>query len=319
MANSFSRKQVRVEVDLWKGEQKKHIVCEGIETHVQVDKPGEPDQNKCTVELYNLSMDTMRDMTTLAFRPLQSKNNAIAVYAGDEINGMAKCFSGEIQAAFADFSTAPTIKMHIEAAAGAYAALAASPPIAVDGTENAASLIQQFAKEAGYSFRNNGVSAQVKNCVLNGSPIQKAQTVADMVGCELIIDDNMVIIQPFDKALDSGNATLMSKDSGMLGYPTFTSDGISLKCLYNPDLQLGALVEVKSVVPGAEGTWKITHLQHSLIANANSPGDWFSMIEASPLDAPPKEKKTAKTPKTKKKDEEQLQPEPETPEETTDA
>lgn len=299
MANSFSRKQIRVELDLYKGEQKRHLVYEGLETHVAVEKPGEPDQNKCTVEIYNMSMDAMRDMTTLAFRPLQSKNNTIAVYAGDEINGMSQCFAGEVQTAYADFSGAPTIKMHIEAAAGAYAALKASGPIAVNGTENAADLIQQFAKEAGYSFRNNGVSAQVKNAVLNGSPIQKARSVAGMVGCELIIDDNTVIIQPFDKGLDAGNATLMSKDSGMLGYPTFTSDGISLKCLYNPDLQLGGMVEVKSVVPGAEGTWKITKLSHSLVANANSPGDWFSAVEASPLDAPPKEKKTAKEKKSK--------------------
>ena len=184
--------------------------------------------------------------------------------------------------------------MHIEAAAGSYPSLKASPPIAVKGAQSAASLIEQFAKESGYSFLNNGVAASVKNAVLNGSPIQKARTVAGMVGCELLIDDNVVKIQPYDKGLDEGNAVLMSKDSGMLGYPTFTSEGISLKCLYNPDLQLGGMIEVDTVVPGAKGTWKITKLSHSLVANATSPGDWFSSIEASPLDAEPKEKKTSK-------------------------
>ena len=181
--------------------------------------------------------------------------------------------------------------MHIEAAAGSYPSLKASPPIAVKGSQSAASLIEQFAKESGYTFLNNGVTSSVKNAVLNGSPVQKMRAVAGMVGCELIIDDNVVKIQPYDKGLDQGNAVLMSKDSGMLGYPTFTSEGISLKCLYNPDLQLGGMVEVKTVVPGAEGTWKITKLSHSLVANSNSPGDWFSSIEASPLDAPPKDEK----------------------------
>lgn len=65
-------------------------------------------------------------------------------------------------------------------------------------------------------------------------------------------------------------------------------------CLYNPDLQLGGMIEVKTVVPGAEGTWKITKLSHSLVANSNAPSDWFSEVEASPLDAQPKEKKTSK-------------------------
>lgn len=294
MAKSFTRKQIRVGVALYKDEQKRTLVYEGIETHVSIEKPGEPDQNKATVEMYNLSMDAMRDMTTLSFRPLQTKKNLIVIFAGDETNGMSQCFAGEIDTAYADFSGAPTIKMHIEAAAGSYPSLKASPPIAVKGAQSAASLIEQFAKESGYSFLNNGVTASVKNAVLNGSPIQKARTVAGMVGCELIVDDNVVKIQPYDKGLDEGNAVLMSKDSGMLGYPTFTSEGISLKCLYNPDLQLGGMIEVDTVVPGAKGSWKITKLSHSLVANAVSAGDWFSSIEASPLDAEPKEKKSAK-------------------------
>ena len=294
MAKSFTKKQIRIGLALYKDEQKRTLVYEGVETHVSIEKPGEPDQNKATVEMFNLSMDAMRDMTTLSFRPLQTKKNLIVIFAGDETEGMSQCFAGEIDTAYADFSGAPTIKMHIEAAAGSYPSLKASPPIAVKGSQSAASLIEQFAKESGYAFRNNGVSASVKNAVLNGSPVQKMRAVAGMVGCELLIDDNVVKIQPYDKGLDEGNAVLMSKDSGMLGYPTFTSEGISLKCLYNPDLQLGGMIEVDTVVPGAKGTWKITKLSHSLVANAVSAGDWFSSIEASPLDAEPKEKKTSK-------------------------
>ena len=300
MAKSFSKKQIRVGLALYKDEQKRTIVYEGVETHVSIEKPGEPDQNKATVELYNLTMDAMRDMTTLAFKPLQTKKNLIVIFAGDETEGMSMCFAGEIDTAYADFSGAPTIKMHIEAAAGSYPSLKASPPIAVKGSQSAASLIEQFAKESGYTFKNNGVTSSVKNAVLNGSPVQKMRTVAGMVGCELIIDDNVVKIQPYDKGLDEGNAVLMSKDAGMLGYPTFTSEGIKMRCLYNPDLQLGGMVEVDTVVPGAKGTWKITKLSQSLVANSPSPGDWFSEIEASPLDAQPKEKKTAKEKKSSK-------------------
>ena len=294
MTKSFTKKQIRIGLALYKDEQKRTLVYEGVETHVSIEKPGEPDQNKATVEMFNLSMDAMRDMTTLSFRPLQTKKNLIVIFAGDETEGMSQCFAGEIDTAYADFSGAPTIKLHIEAAAGSYPSLKASPPIAVKGSQSAASLIEQFAKESGYTFLNNGVSASVKNAVLNGSPVQKMRAVAGMVGCELLIDDNVVKIQPYDKGLDEGNAVLMSKDSGMLGYPTFTSEGISLKCLYNPDLQLGGMIEVDTVVPGAKGTWKITKLSHSLVANAVSAGDWFSSIEASPLDAEPKEKKTSK-------------------------
>lgn len=293
---SFTKKVIRVGVRLMEGTfgsgGNNTAIYEGLETHVDIEKPGEPDQNKATVEIYNMKLDEMSSLTTLAFKPLQQKKNLITIFAGDETEGLSMAFAGEITGAWADFSGAPTVKMHIEAAAGSYPSLKASKPVAVKGSQTAESLISQFAKEIGYSFQNNGVTASVKNCVLNGSPIQKMRAVANMVGCELLIDDNKVTIQPFNKGLDSGNAVLFSADSGMIGYPTFNNDGIVAKCLYNPDLQLGGMVEVQSIVPGASGTWKITKLTHRLVAFSNSPADWFSEIEASPLDAPPKDAKS---------------------------
>ena len=297
MAKSFSKKILRVGIRLMDGSFKgkggaNTAIYEGLETHVEVDKPGDPDQNKAVVEIYNMSLDAMQNLTSLAFKPLQAKKNLITVFAGDEQEGLSMVFAGEIETAYADFSGAPTVKFRIEAACGAYPQLKASPPVAVKGSQTAASLIGQFAGEIGYSFENNGVTASVRNMVLNGSPIQKMRSVANAVGCELLIDDNRVRIQPRDKALGGGNAVLLSPEAGMIGYPSFNNDGIVVKCLYNPDLELGGLVEVKSVVPGASGTWKITHLKHELVAFSNGPEPWFSEVEASPLDAPPKDAKS---------------------------
>lgn len=295
MAKSFTKKIIRVGLKLrqgsFKGGAGNEQIIEGLETHVEIDKPGEPDQNKAVVEIYNMSLDSMQQLTSLAFKPLQAQKNLIAILAGDEQEGLSLAFAGEIEAAYADFSGAPTVKFRIEAAAAGYPALKASPPVAVKGSQTAESLIKQFSGEIGYSFQNNGVTASVRNMVLNGSPIQKMRAVANAVGCELLIDDNRVRIQPYNKALNGGNAVLLSPDSGMIGYPGFNSDGITAKCLYNPDLELGGLVEVKSIVPGASGTWKITHLKHELVAFSNGAEPWFSEVEASPLDAPPKDAK----------------------------
>lgn len=299
---SFSKKILRVGVRLMSGSfggGQNTAVYEGLETHAVIEKPGEPDQNKATVEIFNMALDEMASLTSLAFKPLQAKKNLITIFAGDEAEGLSMAFAGEITGAWADFSSAPTVKFHIEAAAGAYSSLKASPPVAVKDTQTAASLIGQFAGEIGYSFQNNGVTASVKNCVINGSPIQKMRTVAGMVGCELLIDDNRVVIQPYDKGRE-GNAVLFSAESGMIGYPSFNNDGIVAKCLYNPDLQLGGMVEVQSIVPGASGTWKITKLTHNLVAFSNSPAEWFSEVEASPLDAKPKDAKGKAKDKAKK-------------------
>ena len=283
---SYTIKRLRVDVTLGEGtfdgaNNTKSFT--GLEMTVSIEKPGAPDKNKAKVTITGMALDDMRQMTMLAFKPLQRQKNLLAIYAGDDENGMNMCFAGEITTASADFSGAPTIKMNIEAAAGAYPALKASSPVAVQGTQTAAELVEMFAKESGYAFENKGVTASVKNAVFNGSPIEKAQAVARQVGAELIIDDNTFVLLPWDKGRNGDNAVKMSADAGMLGYPSFGADGISVKCLYNPALELGGLIEVDSVVPGASGTWKITKLTHNLAANSRNSGNWFSEMDASPI------------------------------------
>ena len=285
MPKSFSIKQLRIDVTLGEGTfdgANNTKSFEGLEMGVNIEKPGLPDKNKAKVVIIGMALEDMQNMTMLAFKPLQMQKNLIAIYAGDAENGMHMCFAGEITKAAADFTGAPTIKMNIEAAAGAYPALKASAPISVNGTQSAASLIEQFAKEAGYAFENKGVTSSVKNAVFNGSPVEKAMAVARQVGAELLIDDNKFVLLPFEEGR-SGNAVKVDPESGLLGYPTITDDGVSCKCLYNPAFELGGLIEVNSVVPGASGTWKVTKLTHNLVANSASPASWFSEVEASPI------------------------------------
>ena len=288
MAKSFTQKHIRVDVVLGDGTfdgQNNAKQYEGLETTVSIDKPGLPDKNKAKVTIIGMSMDDMRQLTMLAFKPLENQKNLIAIYAGDAASGMSQCFAGEITTAFADFSSAPTIKMNIEAEAGAYPALQAASPVAVKGTQTAASLIEQFAKEAGYSFENKGVNSSVKNAVFNGSCVEKAYAVARQVGAELLIDDNKFVLLPYDKGRNDDNAVLLSATTGMLGYPSFNQDGVSVKCLYNPGLELGGMVEIDSLVPGASGTWKITKLSHELSAYGRTAGPWFSQLDASPINS----------------------------------
>jgi hypothetical protein len=66
----------------------------------------------------------------------------------------------------------------------------------------------------------------------------------------------------------------------MIGYPTFSSDGIEVDALYNPAFKIGGLIEVKSIVPKASGLWRIVKLEHSLCANDPDGEDWKTGIEA---------------------------------------
>ena len=284
MAESFRKRRLRVEVVLGEGTfDGKHNtrILERLETAVSIEKPGLPDKAKATVRIANMAYDDMAQLTMLAFKPLKLQKNLIRVFAGEEGRELSLAFAGEIVSSWADFSRYPTATMHMEAQAGGYAALMAKGPVAATGEVPAEKLLQQFATEMGYTFRNEGVTASVRNAVFSGSPMEKAQAVADQIGAQLLVDDNKLVLLRHDSARQ-GNAVLLTRETGMLGYPSFTNEGISLSCLYNPELELGGAVQVQSIVPGATGTWKITKLNHDLLANSVAPGPWVSSIEAIP-------------------------------------
>ena len=207
--------------------------------------------------------------------PCEYRKNHILVEAGEKGETLSIVFKGDITSAAADFSTAPDVVMKFQAMTAGWSVLIADSPTSVQGEATAESLISQFATQAGFSFINNGVTESVKNATFNGSPVQKAQQVADEVGCELLMDDETWTIQPWEKPI--GEAVLLKADSGLIGYPSFTQDGISATCFYNPKLRLGGQVKIESIVPRATGHWKITKLTHDLAAYTT--GRWVSRID----------------------------------------
>jgi hypothetical protein len=222
----------------------------------------------------------MAQLTMLSFKPLESQHNLISIKAGDQGGSLSLVFQGEITKASADFNSSPNVCMQFEADSGSYPQQISSPVATVQGEAKAEDLFAKYAKEAGYTYSNEGVTSSVQNAWFPGSPIDKAQKLARDVGCELIIDDGEAVVLPAGQAR-SGNTVLLTKDTGLIGYPTFTQDGISCRCIFNPGLVYGGLIKVESIVPKATGAWRITKLTHNITAYTPGGGNWESQIEAA--------------------------------------
>ena len=244
-------------------------VIEGLAVTVDVDKAGLPDKNSAKVVIYNMAMKDMEKLTFLAFRPLQKRKNKILIEAGNVGEKLGLVFKGDITSAYPDFNSGPDIPFEIEAMTAGWSYQIADSPTSIDGEQDVATLMEQFATEAGFGFVNNSVSATVQNTTLTGSPVSKAQQLAQEVNIELLIDDETFTIQTWDNP--RGDAVLLSASSGMIGYPSFTQDGVSARSFYNPKLRLGGQVKIQSVVPKASGYWKLTKLSHNLSAYGASP------------------------------------------------
>lgn len=282
---SFTIKLLEVHVTLRAGQFQggNTKIITGVPLKVRIEKTGPPDFCKASIEARGLRYEDMEKMSTLAFRPLFTARNHVAVYAGNERDGLSLAFSGEITQASADFNSAPDVPFKIEAMTGYFGTITPQSPTAVNGSQPAADFIAMQAKKMGYAFQNDGVTTQLSNAVFNGSPVAQARAAARQIGAELIIDDDTLILSPSGgagtmAAGGRGNAVLLNKETGMLGYPVLSNEGVEVKSLYNSAFRLGGLVKVESIVPKASGTWRIIKLTHDLAAFDPSGGPWESQM-----------------------------------------
>ena len=116
--------------------------------------------------------------------------------------------------------------------------------------------------------------------VYRGSPVDKAKTLARDVGIDLIIDDGKFIITPNGQAVD-GNAVLIDPKHGLLGYPAFSNDGIEFNMIFDPNVKIGGLVKIESIVPRASGIWKVAKITTKLEAYVPNGGSWNSSVSAT--------------------------------------
>lgn len=282
MAESFSLKTIRIVIVLGKGsfsEGGNTKVIEGLACEATITKPGLPEKNSAAVKIWGLKYEDMTQLTMLSFRPLELQRNLISIFAGERGEKLSLAFSGEIISAFADFNSAPDVCMIFEADTGTYAQQIAEPALTVDGATGAAGVFSNLARASGFSFSGEGLTTSVKNIRLSGSPVSKAEKLARDIGCELIIDDGTMIAAPAGKARD-GNAVFLSRNAGLIGYPTFTQDGISFKCVYTPAITFGGLIRIESIVPRATGVWKVSKLDHLLSAYNPGGGPWETQVDA---------------------------------------
>ena len=280
---SFTNKTIQVVMAMAEGvfqNGANQITVEGLPTTVDIQKQGGDERPSCTVTIGNLNIDVVKQLTTLSFRPLQRFKNQITVNAGEVGKQLQTIFIGDFENAYGEFQNAPTMNLMVKAIAAQHGALMATPATSVDGTEQVAKLMEQWAVEAGCTLENKGVNASVKNVVYRGSPVDKAKTLARDVGIDLIIDDGKFIITPNGQAVD-GNAVLIDPKHGLLGYPAFSNDGIEFNMIFDPNVKIGGLVKIESVVPRTSGIWKVTKITTKLEAYVPNGGSWSSSVSAT--------------------------------------
>lgn len=245
----------------------------------QVKVAGGFSMAECQFRVYGMTLSLMNQLSTLGQVPLPGGRNTVTVSAGDDEDGMGVVFQGTITNAWADFKGSPDVPFHVVAQSGMISALAIAPPSSFSGSASVATIMSGLAAQMGLSFENNGVTTRLANPYFPGTLYAQAQACATAANIDMIIDRGVLAISPRGVARGS-QVLLVNANTGMIGYPAFTGNGIALQMLFNPSITFGAKVKVESILTPANGEWIIYNMMHDLASEAPG-GPWFTYLETA--------------------------------------
>jgi hypothetical protein len=255
------------------------LLLQGYRCQAVIRKEGYISQNPLSLRIYGLSLDLMNEISTLGRLPLAGRNNTITVSAGDEIDGVAVVYKGTIAKAWANFQAMPDVFFQIESYTGLYAALAPTDATSFVGAVDVGTVISGIANRMGRSFRNHGVQTKLTDPYFHGTLLQQLQSCAQAADIEYEDTGDSIVIWP-KNGIVPGVKPLVSPQTGMIGYPSFTHSGIAVSTLYNPNIGRGQLIEVESDLTPACGTWRVYTLTHVLESDIPN-GEWTTYLEAA--------------------------------------
>lgn len=338
LARSFTRKKLAVTFTVARnglspGSTSDEVRLEGYRCQVDVTNVGMRLGQACGLRIYGLALPLMNRLSMLPFRiaaqdsySIRTNYNTVMVEAGDDETGLSTVYYGIISEAFADFMSAPEpafqVTSHSVQAPNTTIVPAQSYP---EGTA-LASILSNIAAVAGYTFVNYGVNVRLPRAMyLHG-------TLSDQV--EQLSAAFKFIYNIRTGAVDTGNTTTSGADqspryeitiwsqnlsdlvqktmpkisarTGLIGYPTYNSSGVSFTTEFDRRIQFMEPVEIDSqylpeawvnnhggqVAPmPANGAWMPITVSHQLDSEIPQ-GRWFTTVDAIRADQVGKQRAT---------------------------
>jgi len=261
------------------------VTVSGLRVHAHIEQVNGPGMGQAEVRVYGLTPSLLNQLSSLNQATQVTRKNVLTVSAGDDVNGMAVVFQGQISVGQIMLNAAPDTHLLVLANSGGLEAVQRVAPTSYPGSADAAVIMQNLAYLADLDFENNGVSVQLATPYFTGSPWEQMKRCAEHGNFNYTIAPNgnrkVLAIFPKDGAR-GGAIPLVSPATGMVGYPSYSTSvyGLELTTLFNPLLRIGGQVKVQSSLEVANGTWRIFNLQHEL-ESEDPGGQWFTRFSGA--------------------------------------
>lgn len=235
---------------------------EGLAMTASGTKFANANQNECEVKITNLDQAT-RDYLLTETSPFNKnkKRKVLTVEAGRVSTGYSLVFSGDITNAVG--AQPPDITITLKAATGDHAKgdiLATSQP----GVAPLRNIAARVAQDMGLALDFQATPKQIANYTFTGSKVKQVEQLGVMGRVNAYIDDTTLVVKDFNAPLAKRTREL-NLDTGMIGVPEFTEQGIKVKMLFDNQTVLGGGINITSRLnPAANGLFTVSKLGFEL-------------------------------------------------------
>jgi hypothetical protein len=249
---------------------------EGLAMTASGTKYANANQNECEVKITNLDQAT-RDFLLTETSPFNKnkKRKLLTVEAGRVSTGYSLVFQGDITNAVG--AQPPDITLTLKAATGEHAKgeiIATSQP----GVAPLRNIASRVAKDMGLALNFQATPKQIANYSFTGSVVKQVEQLGQLGRVNAYIDDATLVVKNFNSPLER-RVRELNLDTGMIGIPEFTEQGIKVKMLFDNETVLGGGIRVTSKLnPAANGLYSVFKLGFEL-ASRDTP--WYYIAECT--------------------------------------
>ena len=247
---------------------------------VHIQNYGGETQGSANVKIYGMTVSDMNKLTAIGpvMYQLRSKNT-IQILAGDDPNSLSSIYFGVIQEAYADFNNAPDVYLNVSAQSASIAALGTAIAYTKKGPTPVSLIMSTLASNLKWQFQNldigagnmnvGGLDFMITDPVGKGSYLEQIKQFADTADIDWYQESKTItsvlkIKHRFSVFPEDANP-IVSPDTNMIGYPTFSQSNMTVRTMFMPTASLGGKLVVKgSLIVPANGKWIIHSVVHDL-------------------------------------------------------
>lgn len=234
------------------------------------------------VQIFGVPLEDMNQIARLWLETLTpSTTDTLRIDVWDGAT-FVPFFSGVITWSAVNAAQAPNVVLEIEANDSAIGMIQPASPYAQEGPVLMQDALEAVLGPVGLvvELAESVPVYQLVKVRLNGTPIEQAsQLMSAFPDLTWYINLQRFLVRPVNGPL-GGVPIPVNKNTGMIGYPVYSTSGITLATLFDPRVRPGVALDVQTAFDFVNRTlWVASVLQHSLQPNTPG-GQWMTQVAA---------------------------------------